>query len=584
MSEGRDLVYVSYSYTDKEWWEKLQIMLAPQKLNIFASSSPGANWQKEIREKINTTKVAILFVTADYLAASFTNPPDKVAIEYPLLLEAAEKKALTLLPIVVGSCDYASLEILNYILPDCRPLKQLPPSKQEEALLKICGQIKESMSSRSLFNEEKERVLKRLAAIINDLHVPVDGLRNYYEDILLKLRVNINTSFYAYPGYNIPEILKKLDEITLSEHIKFPPLLRFVLQLSYHSTVYQHQLEGWLYESRAFWSVEAEDINSVKGEIQATAGKRNLKQEFDATIPSLLIVLESDGSANEKTRREIIFKVKDFWLHRGFPTKKAERPSLSERSFDLMKKSYTSDTVHELLESVLSDIPRKLSEKLRIEFFLPSNLFGHDIDRWEYDEVSPQGKHYRVVLGTKYPVVIRPSERLLMPSHMDKCKVKWKIVEEIEQNSHEEHEHVKWITESSEYNFKTVDARLNWEYVACFCFMLRPLLPRFTAKNGGEDKVFNAIIGSGVPIILWPKHPNKQNGDNWKQTLEPLLQRERLFELPEQILELRRKGWGEGDSNHIGRHIVLFWDDPTRIPPGMDKKQQFRVPAIKGAH
>src|SRR6266699_6964941 len=101
----RNEVFISYSHKDKKYFERLQTHLRPflrtEQVNIWDDTKiqPGMNWTEEIRHALDSAKIAILLISADYLASDFI-----AQNELPPLLLAARQKGTVILSIILKPC------------------------------------------------------------------------------------------------------------------------------------------------------------------------------------------------------------------------------------------------------------------------------------------------------------------------------------------------------------------------------------------------------------------------------------------------------------------------------------------------
>lgn len=111
----RDEVFISYSHMDKKWLTRLQVHLKPlerdHKVVIWTDTKlrGGDKWCIEIEEALSRAKVAILLVSADFLASDFINNN-----ELPPLLQGSEKEGLVILRVIIGRCAFKHSSISQF--------------------------------------------------------------------------------------------------------------------------------------------------------------------------------------------------------------------------------------------------------------------------------------------------------------------------------------------------------------------------------------------------------------------------------------------------------------------------------------
>jgi hypothetical protein len=129
-------VFISYSHADAEWLKRLQVHLTPlERAGGFqfwddTRIRPGEQWRREISAAMSVAKVAILLVSADFLASRFI-----MENELPTLLAAASDEGAIVLAIVAAPCRYletTSISRFQAVNSPARPLSMMTSHERED--------------------------------------------------------------------------------------------------------------------------------------------------------------------------------------------------------------------------------------------------------------------------------------------------------------------------------------------------------------------------------------------------------------------------------------------------------------------
>ena len=141
----RDQVFISYSHEDREWLERFQTALKPfvrnQAFEVWTDEQikTGADWQMEIDQALNSTRVAVLLVTQNFLDSDYISN-----VELKHFIEESKKKNVVIFWVAVG---YTAFEETPLISIQCanqpdKPLKSLSEAELDKTIIEICRKIK----------------------------------------------------------------------------------------------------------------------------------------------------------------------------------------------------------------------------------------------------------------------------------------------------------------------------------------------------------------------------------------------------------------------------------------------------------
>ncbi len=145
---SRTSAFISYSHKDRKYLEELHIHLAQyvrmgvvdfwDDTNIVA----GSEWHEEIKKALHHAKVAVLLISADFLASDFiaTN-------ELPPLLAAAKQEGTIILPVILRPCVFKDTELAQFqtINAPSTPLSKMTRGKREEVWTKVAEVVKNTL-------------------------------------------------------------------------------------------------------------------------------------------------------------------------------------------------------------------------------------------------------------------------------------------------------------------------------------------------------------------------------------------------------------------------------------------------------
>jgi hypothetical protein len=141
-------VFVSYCRKDLKYLERLQVHLTDLArkglIDLWSDTkiTPGANWREEIRSAIEAAAVAVLLVSADFIASQFI-----AENELPPLLKSAETRGTVILPVILSPCgfDFSPLSQFQAANDPSKPLTKMNGHQKEELWNKVAKIIRDAI-------------------------------------------------------------------------------------------------------------------------------------------------------------------------------------------------------------------------------------------------------------------------------------------------------------------------------------------------------------------------------------------------------------------------------------------------------
>jgi TIR domain-containing protein len=150
--ERRDNVFISYSHNDVEYLDRLLVHLKPLEkeglLQLWVDTRlrAGDKWKREIEKALRRATVAVLLVSADFLASDFITDN-----ELPPLLKNAEEQGTRAIPLIVKPCRFTrdkSLRSFQAVNDPNRAIVLLSTGQQELIYDQVASEIESWLQKR----------------------------------------------------------------------------------------------------------------------------------------------------------------------------------------------------------------------------------------------------------------------------------------------------------------------------------------------------------------------------------------------------------------------------------------------------
>ncbi len=144
----RSKVFISYSHADRRWLDQLQVFLKPvERTGLIerwddTKLEAGQKWRDEIHKALESAKVAVLLVSANFLASDFIADQ-----EIPPLLAAAERDGALILSVIVSPCDLPpSLSQFQAVNDPKKTLVDMKKGERDRVWIKVVKSIESAIS------------------------------------------------------------------------------------------------------------------------------------------------------------------------------------------------------------------------------------------------------------------------------------------------------------------------------------------------------------------------------------------------------------------------------------------------------
>ncbi len=150
---GRTRVFICYSHADRDSLERLRVFLRQLEREGLIDRwddgiiKPGQKWREQISKAIDSSKVAVLLISQDFLSSEFITTD-----ELPRVLAKAEGEGMVILLLILKHCllQRTALSRFQAVNAPDKPLKALSKIKQEALWVELANKIIDAVTPASL--------------------------------------------------------------------------------------------------------------------------------------------------------------------------------------------------------------------------------------------------------------------------------------------------------------------------------------------------------------------------------------------------------------------------------------------------
>jgi hypothetical protein len=255
------------------------------------------------------------------------------------------------------------------------------------------------------------------------------------------------------------------------------------------------------------------------------------------TAPCLVVQIVATGKDDDR------FRV-SHWLQHRPGRWQPERGEDVEVSYAELEA--TVEYLADRAEAVWADQAREPT----LEFVLPVDLLNHAVDWWCRAAGGPQA----IPFGLDYPLVLRSLERMQAPRWHRTWRNRWAAA--LGGESPQTHWEPETYDEDEIYRWNvTLRTDPRWAAVA----LATPPVP---SVHSGRLPLEMAL-SAGVPVVVWDRR--ERPATEFRGTVSSLLKGP-VTELSRRVQALRvGAARSVSADTHLGRHLAVLCDDPTRL-------------------